>query len=190
MSRGTAPKEGPGIYQNDPSGAAEQRKPQIKLHNPRSIAQTSTLKFIDESERQNSSQIRREIRSHVRKGSHERQRRLNAVTKARPLSMRSRKILQKRSESEESNLSERLDRRTKDESAHHADLHHLLSARIPEISNDDLRDESLTSREPKTSRDGFSPATNIVQAPASTETSIQSPLELWECNSCKPSSLW
>ncbi|KAK0121468.1 hypothetical protein ONS95_009762 [Cadophora gregata] len=43
------------------------------------------LIFINETERLTSSQIRRDIRSQVRKGSHERQRRLNAAAKARPL---------------------------------------------------------------------------------------------------------
>ncbi|KAG4435418.1 hypothetical protein IFR05_009092 [Cadophora sp. M221] len=60
-----------------------------------------SLRFIDETQRQTSSQIRRDIRSHVRKGSHERQRRLNAAAKARPLEG-ARKLLQKASEGSES----------------------------------------------------------------------------------------
>ncbi|KAL2076212.1 hypothetical protein VTL71DRAFT_1155 [Oculimacula yallundae] len=58
------------------------------------------LRFIDETQRQNSSQIRKEIRSHVRKASHERQRRLNAAAKARPLEG-ARVLLQKQKQKKE-----------------------------------------------------------------------------------------
>ncbi|KAH7412614.1 hypothetical protein BKA64DRAFT_333455 [Cadophora sp. MPI-SDFR-AT-0126] len=60
------------------------KRPRSKSTSPPPVP-TYSLIFIDESERRSSSQIRRDIRSHVRKGSHERQRRLNAAAKARPL---------------------------------------------------------------------------------------------------------
>ncbi|KAH7342223.1 hypothetical protein BKA65DRAFT_287820 [Rhexocercosporidium sp. MPI-PUGE-AT-0058] len=59
-----------------------------------SLSSAISLRFIDETQRQTSSQIRRDIRSHVRKGSHEKQRRLNAAAKARPLDG-ARKLLQR-----------------------------------------------------------------------------------------------
>ncbi|KAL2072913.1 hypothetical protein VTL71DRAFT_10237 [Oculimacula yallundae] len=70
--------------------------------------QSSALKFIDESQRRNSSEIRREIRSHVRKESHDRQKRLNAAAKARSLEGRPRKLLQKQPDREKSSSPESL----------------------------------------------------------------------------------
>lgn len=81
-----------------PSEAPQSRsKSRAKSQSP---TQDFPLRFIDESQRQRSSQIRRDIRSHVRKGSHERQRRLNAAAKSRPLGEGTRKLLQKNPEPE------------------------------------------------------------------------------------------
>src|SRR6187402_1475593 len=63
------------------------------------------LRFIDESQRQISTQIRKDIRSHVRKGSHVKKRKLNAATKSRPLGAGARKLLQKAPEEVSSNSS-------------------------------------------------------------------------------------
>ncbi|KAE8443864.1 hypothetical protein EG329_001273 [Mollisiaceae sp. DMI_Dod_QoI] len=66
------------------STATSANKTQLPLH------------FINELQRQNSSQVKREIRSHVKKVAHFKQRKLNEASKAKPLSSSPRRILRKR----------------------------------------------------------------------------------------------
>lgn len=88
---------------DEPDSLASLKRAREKSTSPPTVE----LRFIDETQRQTSSQIRRDIRSHVRKASHERQRRLNAAAKARPLDG-ARKLLQKKKDRAESPAHARL----------------------------------------------------------------------------------
>lgn len=54
------------------------------------------FRFIDEFERQNSKNVKKEIRAHVRREIHLKQRKLNEASKSKPLSSGRRRILQKK----------------------------------------------------------------------------------------------
>jgi hypothetical protein len=57
---------------------------------------SSNLNWIDENERrENSEKLKRKVRSHVRRGSHARQRRLNEAARPRPHMLGARRLVQK-----------------------------------------------------------------------------------------------
>lgn len=60
------------------------------------------FRFIDEFERQNSKKVKTEIRAHVRRKTHLKQRKLNEASKPKPLSSGRRRILQKKVETPQS----------------------------------------------------------------------------------------